>query len=116
MVLALSFHITHHFLHVKQFPCPIADAYLKELQAGADKPDGETHSKDQADSARAIPVLEAERGKEDPTTLDTPDTAIKAVIVDESQVLSHPDTPDVPLKPSEKKRLHWKGKTCLYTE
>ena len=27
---------------------------------------------------------------------------------------SQEDTPDVPLRPIEKKRLHWEGKTCVY--
>lgn len=33
----------------------------------------------------------------------------------DSQPDSQKDSPDVPSRPSEKKRLHWKGKTCKNT-
>ncbi|GJE98717.1 zinc finger dihydrouridine synthase [Phanerochaete sordida] len=94
----------------KKFPHPIANAYLKELQ--------EAQKADNAPKAAAPVVAAAEASAEvsepapeappaDPAPQPAPIPAIA------SEDVSQVDTPDVPLRPAEKKRLLWKGKTYL---
>ncbi|KAI0654125.1 zinc finger dihydrouridine synthase [Cubamyces menziesii] len=90
-------------IRTKKYPHPIADAYLKEIQNAA------------ADEKKAE---------------STPEAATEAVTVNGSEIEAQPsgsaaaatkteedhsqdDTPDVPLRFVEKKRLHWSGKTYL---
>ncbi|KAL4247532.1 tRNA-dihydrouridine(47) synthase [NAD(P)(+)] [Abortiporus biennis] len=95
--------VTLKQLRTKKYPHPITDAYLKELQSQP-----------------------AEKNVKDNDGLDgidgnTPDTLPNSEKNDIAQVkdndapnneTSHPDTPDVPLRPEEK-RLNWSGKTYL---
>lgn len=91
-----------------QFPHPIADAYLKELQAVAEAE--QKKLKQEKEVVMDVSELEQEAGAPvvPPPTDDTAPCNTSR-LPDESQK----DTPDVPLRPAEKKRLHWKGKTCL---
>ncbi|KAI0643930.1 zinc finger dihydrouridine synthase [Trametes meyenii] len=91
-------------IRTKKYPHPIADAYLKDLQNNAN---------DQKKVEDTVPA-----GDTSATPGDIADTAAKPVEVpyvtttkaaDEAQ----DDTPDVPLRFMEKKRLHWTGKTYL---
>jgi len=76
-------------LKVTQYPHPIADAYSLSLQ---------TSDKGASDS-----IPQSANGLSD--------TVMKRTGSD----LSHVDTPDVPIRFSEKKRLDWAGKTCECT-
>ncbi|KAI0340341.1 zinc finger dihydrouridine synthase [Trametopsis cervina] len=88
-------------IRTKKFPHPVADAYLKELQAAAVQADGQGN---QGQVTKDIIVVQ-EPEQETPTAPELP--------VNHIPDLSESDTPDVPLRPLEKKRLHWKGKTYL---
>jgi hypothetical protein len=66
---------------------PVADEYLKVLQQRKPNQDKPSETFDE-EGNRIVVVAE----------------------FDESQE----DTPDVPLRPLEKKRLRWEGKTCAY--
>lgn len=48
--------------------------------------------------------------------MDTaPDESVSAALIEQKTgdpALSQIDTPDVPIRFAEKKRLHWSGKTC----
>lgn len=87
--------LTHQIL---QYPHPISDAYLKELQDNANEPPKKKEEAPQTpDIAPEPPIQPA--APEGPTV---PETADK----------SQEDAPDAPVRFVEKKRLHWKGKTC----
>ncbi|KAI0694107.1 zinc finger dihydrouridine synthase [Cytidiella melzeri] len=85
-------------IRTKKFPHPIADAYLKELQAAADE--------QKKDDVVIVPEPEQEATPSEPSTS-------LAQAAEALHDLSQKDTPDAPMRPSEKKRLHWKGKTYL---
>ena len=71
---------------------PITDAYLKELQENEKKAQNGTKSGENEESEEKTSFKEVD------------------AVVDEAEASK--DTPDVPPRPSEKKRLHWKGLTC----
>ena len=88
---------------VSQYPHPIADAYLKEIQnAAADEKKAES-TLEAATEAVTVNVSEVEA--------QPSDSAAVATKTEEDH--SQDDTPDVPLRFVEKKRLHWSGKTCM---
>ena len=72
-----------------QYPLPITDAYMKEIQ-GSEKVQKKSNG---ATFTEAEIMGSANDGGDDGAEADI-------------------DTPDVPLRASEKKRLHWKGLTC----
>lgn len=76
-----------------QYPHPITDAYLKELQASG--------IKDKEPDDDPAPVTSSAESKQR--------TISEAELADAEE---QKDTPDVPMRFSEKKRLHWKGLTC----
>ncbi|TCD67355.1 tRNA-dihydrouridine synthase 3 [Steccherinum ochraceum] len=94
-------------LRTKKYPCPISDAYLKELQVEGDA------SKVKETNAPAEVTVSSEP---QPTT-DVPDEPTVSASHPSASVANEPeaqvDTPDVQMRPAEKKRLHWKGKTYL---
>ncbi|GLB39772.1 putative catalyzes the synthesis of dihydrouridine, a modified base found in the D-loop of most tRNAs [Lyophyllum shimeji] len=102
-------------LRSRKYPLPISDAYLRELQEQAD---AEKESKPAAD-ASSIVVAEPDQEME----LEEKQVLVKATkpLVEElvekrtgePTTVSQVDTPDVPMRFSEKKRLHWSGKTYL---
>ena len=77
---------------MKQYPRPITDAYLKEIQVGKqpDAPDED------------VPAPEEQ----------VPEQIDGVVIKQTGGTSDQNDTPDVPMRFSEKRRLHWTGKTC----
>ncbi|KAH9937802.1 zinc finger dihydrouridine synthase [Epithele typhae] len=88
-------------IRTKKYPHPISDAYLEELKNAAnegEKGNGETPATESQDSSSTL--VEA-------TVTEPPADGVTAV--DHSQ----DDTPDVPVRFMEKKRLHWKEKTYL---
>ncbi|KAI0088312.1 zinc finger dihydrouridine synthase [Irpex rosettiformis] len=96
-------------IRTKKFPHPTANAYLKELQAAT-----EAEQKKSQEKKVAVVVPEQEQGQE----TSIPEASVSVIDVPPPQTEPLPDdsqkdTPDVPLRPSEKKRLHWKGKTYL---
>ncbi|KAG8911867.1 tRNA-dihydrouridine synthase 3, partial [Tulasnella sp. 417] len=72
----------------RKYPTPITEAYLEELNRQADQPDGPEDAEDEP----ANPTLAQ------PPTPKQPATPFD-------------DSPDVPMRPQEKKRLRWKGLT-----
>ncbi|KAI8972448.1 zinc finger dihydrouridine synthase [Trametes punicea] len=88
-------------LRTKKYPHPIADAYLKEIQNTGDERQADTIT-DAAEPA-AEAALEAQA---------QPPHAAQPCGTDNTDC-SQDDTPDVPLRSVEKKRLHWTGKTYL---
>ncbi|KAI0357848.1 zinc finger dihydrouridine synthase [Trametes cingulata] len=82
-------------IRTKKYPHPIADAYLKEIQNNANDEKKAEDTSPAVETAAEEPAPAAPQSSADP--------------VDKSQ----DDTPDVPLRPVEKKRLHWTGKTYL---
>ncbi|PIL29241.1 hypothetical protein GSI_09290 [Ganoderma sinense ZZ0214-1] len=97
-------------IRTKKYPHPIADAYLQEIKNNAE---GENNQAESAPPAaiRAEPEYASVVIAEEPTN----DSAIvnPAPVADGAVDKSQDDTPDVPTRVSEKKRLHWKGKTYL---
>ncbi|KAI1792355.1 zinc finger dihydrouridine synthase [Ganoderma leucocontextum] len=96
----------------KKYPHPIADEYLQEI-----KNNGEG-GKAENERAEGATVSQAAAEPQDTPTASSdkpadgsaaPDPAPAADSADKSQ----DDTPDVPIRFAEKKRLHWKGKTYL---
>ena len=109
--LSLLFNDSH------QYPCPIADVYLQELQIqiaaenqpkpapGADLIIVEPEQDIMADvAARSNPLENREAG--------LPVEEIVEKRTGDSASTSQVDSPDVPIRFSEKKRLNWSGKTC----
>ncbi|EPS93028.1 hypothetical protein FOMPIDRAFT_1026661 [Fomitopsis schrenkii] len=96
--------VTLRTIRSKKYPHPISDAYLKELQSPGQegKPNAASSAKDEAPTAAAAPDTPAEEASE----------AQQQPVVTDGD-LSQTDTPDVPLRLNEKKRLHWRGKTYL---
>ena len=85
-----------------QYPRPISDAYLTEIQQPPDAKDGETLE----------PQEEAEI---DPMGLSGADLDTSMPPTSRKDAhMSQTDTPDVPMRFVEKKRLHWSGKTCKW--
>ncbi|KAI0364512.1 zinc finger dihydrouridine synthase [Pilatotrama ljubarskyi] len=86
-------------IRTKKYPHPIANAYLKEIQNNANH-EKKVEETPQATESIAQPAADRPKDVAPPNGADA---------VDQSQ----DDTPDVPLRPVEKKRLHWTGKTYL---
>jgi len=90
-----------HLMHV-QYPRPLSDAYLKEIQQSPDARDEETLEPPKETEVNPIESLGAN------LETSTPPTA------DQDVDMSQTDTPDAPMRFAEKKRLHWSGKTCKW--
>ena len=86
--------------------------YLQELKNNAEGEKAENNQAERAPPA-AVPEDTSAASEEKPANgLAVSDpTLVADDVVDKSQ----DDTPDVPTRVSEKKRLHWKGKTCKYS-
>ena len=91
------FHPAH-----PQYPRPISDAYLKEIQQSSDTKDEETL---EPSEETEVDLTETSRAGFEAST-----PSISPQDVDTSQT----DTPDTPIRFAEKKRLHWNGKTCTW--
>ncbi|KAH9911587.1 zinc finger dihydrouridine synthase [Fomitopsis serialis] len=89
---------TLKMIRTKKYPHPISDAYLKELQAAGEEGKADVEKQDGPSAAASNEVK-------------TDATATGGQTSSEDQ--SQNDTPDVPLRFNEKKRLHWTGKTYL---
>ena len=85
---------------VLQYPRPISDAYLKEIQQSPGGKDEKTPD----------PLETDVNPMESPGDLETSAPQISGHSVDASQT----DTPDTPMRFVEKKRLHWSGKSCKW--
>ncbi|KAI9569197.1 hypothetical protein HD554DRAFT_2328226 [Boletus coccyginus] len=84
-------------LRQNQYPKPITDAYLKETGAGK-QPDGPDED---------VPPAEGQEQGQATQQID------KIILNQSGSTSDLTDTPDVPMRFSEKKRLHWTGKTYL---
>jgi tRNA-dihydrouridine synthase 3 len=97
-------------LNVIQYPCPISKTYLQEIQPIGDgeKPKGAAAESESVASIGLECVPKADGSPRlDPVVIEN---FLKRTGDTSSQV----DTPDVPARFPEKKRLMWDGKTCLY--
>ncbi|OCH87158.1 zinc finger dihydrouridine synthase [Obba rivulosa] len=100
-------------LRTKKYPYPIADAYLKELQEKGNDEKDEEEAKVETDvpAAPQPEVTEPNGVAGNAAPADpTPESSIKP---DQPNPVVEADTPDVPVRFMEKKRLHWTGKTYL---
>ncbi|KZV62143.1 zinc finger dihydrouridine synthase [Peniophora sp. CONT] len=115
-------------LRTKKYPSPITEAYLKEIQTQTDsEPKATDQSKVEAttveDGETAIVVQEPEadvvpseaNGTAASSGLpSTPPMDLTPTATDrEVEVAAQADTPDVPIRFAEKKRLLWTNKTYL---
>jgi tRNA-dihydrouridine synthase 3 len=105
LVYRETFHLT---LTCIQYPFPIATAYQKELE-GSDK------SKP-VPTAASIVIAEPDQDMDDvdSTTLPPKPSTDELIAqrTGDADVVAQVDTPDVPARFMEKKRLDWEGKTC----
>ncbi|KAG6877528.1 tRNA-dihydrouridine synthase 3 [Termitomyces sp. T159_Od127] len=103
-------------LRSKKYPFPISDAYLRELQQ---QNDAETSSKPKAEG-EVVVLAEPEQNMDvdamaSEKPAKSPSVATEELMekrIGESSTFMS-DTPDVPVRFAEKKRLHWSGKTYL---
>ena len=111
------------FSYVHKYSHPIANAFLKEVQQLGDDWTPNRRASPLADVKMSITVAEPEQDVDGDTTV--PAVPKKSVSeVEKSEVastslraeegVSSNDTPDVPIRFSEKKRLDWAGKTCMF--
>ncbi|KAF9242298.1 hypothetical protein BU15DRAFT_72831 [Melanogaster broomeanus] len=91
---------TLKLLRQKKYPRPVTDAYLKELEAANQVLHG---------AEVDAPALEGETKEVQLDAQQMDGITVKQ----SSENADQNDTPDVPMRFSEKKRLHWKGKTYL---
>ncbi|KAK7444511.1 tRNA-dihydrouridine synthase 3 [Stygiomarasmius scandens] len=108
-------------LRTKKYPTPIYDAYTKEMQE-AEKAERERERirKEQkeatnGDATTVIPEPEQPAESDEKTdAMDTAEDTIKKQTGESASALeAQKDTPDVPTRFVEKKRLNWKEKTYL---
>ncbi|KAM6501185.1 zinc finger dihydrouridine synthase [Amanita muscaria] len=94
-------------LRTKKYPTPIADAYLHAVQAD---PDSKSEHR-----VKESTVVVAEPEQDEIVAEGTALTAEELIQArtGESLIEGQTDGPDVPMYFSEKKRLHWAGKTYL---
>ncbi|KIJ33534.1 hypothetical protein M422DRAFT_35449 [Sphaerobolus stellatus SS14] len=110
-------------IRTKKYPTPVTDEYLKALQdkqRDNEKKEKELKAENDAAPATATPLTDAETVEEQEGNTVSSTTAESDVKPSKpngtpSQPFdqSQDDSPDVPLRPVEKKRLHWSGKTYL---
>lgn len=89
-------HQTNEHLHSSpwaQYEFKIADAYLKKINGEA-------------------PVRKAPKKQAGALVMSAEDEEMEAMMA-ESRTDADKDIPDGPMRPEEKRRLHWKGKTYL---
>ncbi|KAI0705569.1 zinc finger dihydrouridine synthase [Earliella scabrosa] len=98
-------------IRTKKYPHPIADAYLQEIKNAneGEKAEQEGQAADAPDGTTAASGPKNAPSSEEAQDLPTTAAGGPPDMIDKSQ----DDTPDVPLRFVEKKRLHWTGKTYL---
>ncbi|KIM92414.1 hypothetical protein PILCRDRAFT_810469 [Piloderma croceum F 1598] len=105
-------HFYKHDLNEFQYPSPLADAYLKELQlANNEGGNGSNlHIHSGSGEAGVATVNESMEPMDVLPSMNTSELVSRRIGGDTSL---QNDTPDVPVRFSEKKRLNWVGKTYL---
>ncbi|KAJ7911826.1 zinc finger dihydrouridine synthase [Mycena leptocephala] len=101
---------TQKLLRSKKYPFPIATAYQNELEAadGSSKPKPQPH-------AGAIVISEPDQDMDEVVEPPPPKLGADEIVEKRtSDAVAPVDTPDVPTRFSEKKRLDWAGKTCTF--
>ncbi|TBU59815.1 zinc finger dihydrouridine synthase [Dichomitus squalens] len=103
-------------IRTKKYPHPIADAYLQELKDAAIEGDKANSDKTEDEKADNVPEPTTEP-QATPATGPESTTNGSSYLVPPAATATidklQDDTPDVPIRAVEKKRLHWKGKTYL---
>jgi tRNA-dihydrouridine synthase 3 len=95
-------------LNILQYSHPLADTYLKELQAANNE---SSNAPDALDLAVEAGVAEPVQPMDTTPNTNTTDQITRRT----GENTSQNDTPDVPMRFAEKKRLDWAGKTCTCT-
>ncbi|KAF8241060.1 FMN-linked oxidoreductase [Tricholoma matsutake] len=100
-------------LRSRKYSCPVSDAYLRELRE-QDEVDGTPKS---IPNQNSVITSEHEQTNIDVEPKASSDAQLIDIVgkrtSDFLPIKSQVDTPDTPLRFSEKKRLHWSGKTYL---
>jgi tRNA-dihydrouridine synthase 3 len=84
-----------------QYPKPITDAYLKELEAAKEDSNGPEED---------VAVGENNVATDDPLPISS---ELVAKRTGHSDPNAQTDTPDVLIRVQEKRRLNWSGKSCM---
>ncbi|KAA1474453.1 FMN-linked oxidoreductase [Dentipellis sp. KUC8613] len=104
-------------LRTKKYPTPVTDVYVRELQQQAKEDEAKEEARREAKKASesagepkpAVIIAESEQSPAENGTVTAPEAAKPSAEEIEAQA----DTPDVPIRLPEKKRLNWSGKTYL---
>ena len=81
---------------------------MKELEAASKAANDASQKK--VTENQIVVVTEPEQGAAEPQiSIHTPTAPVHPQTGED---LTQTDTPDVPMRPAEKKRLDWRGKTC----
>jgi tRNA-dihydrouridine synthase 3 len=86
----------------------LADDYLKELQAANNEGNSIPDTLSRASGPTVIEPIQPMSTAPDATASD------QVMRRTGENIPAHNDTPDVPMRFVEKKRLDWAGKTCAY--
>ncbi|KAJ6616709.1 hypothetical protein B0H10DRAFT_2036019 [Mycena sp. CBHHK59/15] len=106
----LSSHM-QKLLRSKKYPFPVATAYQKELEASEAKPKPKP-----VPTAASLVIAEPDQDMDSGNLGAEPEPSADRIIVQrtgDAAPAAQIDTPDVPTRFSEKKRLNWEGKTYL---
>lgn len=82
---------------------------MKEMESSGGNETNKAHEK--ALQKSVVNVAELEQNSQDPKTQTLNSDCETSKVEPE---VARQDTPDVPLRVQEKKRLHWSGKTCTF--
>ncbi|EPQ51956.1 FMN-linked oxidoreductase [Gloeophyllum trabeum ATCC 11539] len=104
-------------VRTRKYPTPMADAYSRELQAQAEQRQQESQPKSKptfTEEGDALVVGEPEQEEQAPMDVEGDANAkINGNSNGHAYDSSQTDTPDVPIRFQEKKRLRWEGKSYL---
>ena len=113
-----------------QFPTPVSDGYLQELKVMAEEREGKedvSARRENATTIMANPDVEpdpsiVESNISDPVRPDSVPAALPGVAtvpapakLSSGEAHAQADLPDVPFRFSEKRRLNWSNKTCMWS-
>ena len=98
-----------------QYPTPVADVYLQELKAAAEEREGKENrlsvsAEGDSTTITANPDVELEESILHSATAEPVPTKLSP-----DEVHAQADLPDVPFRFSEKRRLNWSNKTCMWS-
>lgn len=116
---------TLKLIRTKKFPRPLSDAYLREIQANPQTKLDEAEIEHVQHGQILVSEPEQDVSMHSQEDIMTPTEPVPTQTIEpipsnqpgeperQREFIAQQDTPDVPLRTSEKKRLHWKGLTYL---